>query len=73
MLALTALFFAHVPGMEIEDDESTWCAEGDPTLRIYNAFEERFESATRASHGADPFSYTVPPARTGHRPHEPAK
>ncbi len=44
ILALTGLFFFNIPNLTMEDDETTWYPAGDPTLKIYQAFEDRFES-----------------------------
>jgi len=44
ILALTGLFFFNLPNLTMEDDETTWYPAGDPTLKIYQAFEDRFET-----------------------------
>ena len=44
VLALTGLFLFNIPNLTLEDDETTWYSAGDPTLEIYQAFEDRFES-----------------------------
>lgn len=44
ILAITALFSLHLPDLRLRDDETTWFPKGDPTLELYNAFEETFTS-----------------------------
>ncbi len=43
IVGLSVLFLLHVPKMDVEDDETTWYRPGDPTLEIFQAFEDRFE------------------------------
>jgi len=43
IVGLSVLFLLHVPEMDVEDDETTWYTPGDPTLEIFQAFEDRFE------------------------------
>ena len=42
--ALTVAFLIYVPGLEIEDDERTWFARGDRTLKEYEIFLDEFSS-----------------------------
>ena len=43
IVGLSVLFLIQIPSIDIEDDETTWYAPGDPTLEVFRAFEERFE------------------------------
>jgi len=44
IVVITVLFSLRLPNLTLQDDETTWFPKGDPTLEVYNTFEETFTS-----------------------------